>query len=84
MVLRSGLYRNSKDKTRGYFLTIPKWKHYEGEIILLTVRWHLKDSLSYRNLEEMMAEREIEVDHKTIMRWIHQYSLKSKRRYVNT
>jgi IS6 family transposase len=51
-----------------------KWKHYEGEIILLNVRWYLKYSLSYRNLEEMMAERGVEVDHTTIMRWVHQYS----------
>ena len=44
-----------------------KWKHYEGEIILLNVRWYLKYALSYRNLEEMMAERGIKVDHTTIM-----------------
>ncbi len=51
-----------------------KWKHYEGKIILLNVRWYLKYPLSYRNLEEMMAERGIKVDHTTIMRWVHQYS----------
>ena len=34
-----------------------KWKHYEGEIILLNVRYYLKYSLSFRNLKEMMAER---------------------------
>jgi transposase, IS6 family len=51
-----------------------KWKYYEGEIILLNVRWYLKYSVSYRNLEEMMAERGVEVDHTTIMRWVHQYS----------
>jgi transposase-like protein len=42
-----------------------KWKHYEGEIILLNVSWYLKYALSYRNLEEMMAERGVEVDHTT-------------------
>jgi transposase, IS6 family len=51
-----------------------KWKHYEGEIILLNVRRYLKYPLSYRNLEEMKAERGVEVDHTTIMRWVHQYS----------
>jgi len=51
-----------------------KWKHYAGEIILLNVRWYIKYSLSYRNLKEMMAERGIEVDHTTVMRWVHQYS----------
>ena len=51
-----------------------KWKHFVGEIILQTVRWYLKYPLSYRNLEKMMAERGIKVDHTTIMRWVHQYS----------
>jgi IS6 family transposase len=51
-----------------------KWKHYEREIILLNVRWYLKYPLSYKNLKEMMIERGIQVDHSTIMRWVHQYS----------
>ena len=51
-----------------------KWKHYAGEMILLNVRWYLKYALSYRNLQEMMVERGVEVDHTTIMRWVHQYS----------
>ncbi len=50
-----------------------KWKHYEGEIILLNVRWYLKYPLSYRSLKEMMIERGIQVDPSTIMRWVHQY-----------
>jgi transposase-like protein len=37
-----------------------KWKHYEKEIILLCVRWYLRYSLSYRDLEEMMRERGVE------------------------
>ena len=40
----------------------------------MNVRWYLKYPLSYRNLKEMMIEREIQVDHITIMRWVHQYS----------
>ncbi len=48
-----------------------KWKHYEGEIILLNIRLYLKYPLSYRNLKEMMIERGIQVDHSTIMRWVH-------------
>ncbi len=34
-----------------------KWRHFESEIILLCVRWYLRYSLSYRDLEEMMLER---------------------------
>jgi len=51
-----------------------KWKHFESNIILLCVRWYLKYPLSYRNLEEMIAERGLSVTHTTIMRWVHQYS----------
>ncbi len=51
-----------------------KWKRFEGKIILLNVRWYLKYSLSYRNFKKMMIERGIQVDHSTVMRWVHQYS----------
>ncbi|PHF05495.1 IS6 family transposase, partial [Bacillus wiedmannii] len=34
-----------------------KWKHYQPDIILLTVRWYLRYNLSLRNLMEMMKER---------------------------
>ena len=57
-----------------------KWKHYKGEIILLNVRWCLKYALSYRNLEKMMADRRVEVDHTTLARRIHQYSPEIKRK----
>jgi transposase, IS6 family len=57
-----------------------KWKHFAGEIILLNVRWYLKYALSYKNLEEIMAERGIKVDHTTIMRWVHQYSLEIEKK----
>jgi transposase, IS6 family len=45
-----------------------KWRHYEAEIILLCVRWYLRYSLSYRDLEEMMLERGLHIDHSTIYR----------------
>jgi putative transposase len=44
--------------------------HYPLEVILLCVRWYVAYSLSLRNLEEMMAEREIGVDHSTVHRWV--------------
>jgi hypothetical protein len=43
-----------------------KGRHFEAEIILLCVRWHLRFGLSFRNLEEMMAELNVSVDHVTI------------------
>lgn len=50
-----------------------KWKHYQPDIILLTVRWYLRYNLSFRNLVEMMEERGLSMAHTTIMRWVHQY-----------
>ena len=50
-----------------------KWKHYQPDIILLTVRWYLRYNLSFRDLVEMMEERGLSIAHTTIMRWIHQY-----------
>ncbi len=51
-----------------------KWRHFLPEIILLNVRWYCRYSLSYRDLEEMMQERGMKVDHSTINRWVLQYS----------
>jgi IS6 family transposase len=51
-----------------------KWRHFLPEIILLNVRWYCRYSLSYRNLEELMQERGVEVDHSTINRWVLKYA----------
>ena len=50
-----------------------KWRHFQGEIILLCVRWYLRYPLSYRDLEEMMLDRGLKVDHSTINRWVQRY-----------
>jgi len=42
---------------------------FPSEIIVLTVRWYLRYGLSYRDVEELLAERGIEVDHVTVYRW---------------
>ena len=51
-----------------------KWRHFQKDIILLVVRWYLSYSLSYRDIEEMMLERGIYVDHSTVNRWVIHYS----------
>jgi putative transposase len=51
-----------------------KWRHFQKEIILLVVRWYLAYSLSYRDIEEMMCERGIRIDHSTINRWVIHYA----------
>lgn len=47
-----------------------KWRHFQADIILLCVRWYLRSTLSYCDLEEMMLERGLHVDHTTMYRWI--------------
>ncbi len=51
-----------------------KWRHFQAEIILLNLRWYCRYALSYRDLEEMMQERGVEVDHSTINRWVLKYA----------
>jgi transposase, IS6 family len=57
-----------------------KWRHYESEIILLCVRWYLRYALSHRDLEKMMNERGISVDHTTIYRWVQAYAPELEKR----
>ena len=50
-----------------------KRRQFDGEIILLCVRWYLTYKLSYRDVHAMMAERSIDLAHTTIMRWVQHY-----------
>ena len=51
-----------------------KGAHFPPEVILMGVRWYLAYPLSTRHVEELMAERGVEVDHATINRWVIKYS----------
>jgi len=51
-----------------------------ADIILLCVRWYLRYALSYRDLEEMMLERGLRVDHTTIYRWVQDYAPELEKR----
>ena len=57
-----------------------KGRHFEPEIIILCVRRYLRYALSLRNLEEIMAERNVDVNHVTIWRWIQRYAPELSRR----
>ena len=57
-----------------------KWRRFRGEIILWAVRWYCRYGISYRELEEMMAERGVAVDHTTIYRWMQAYVPEIERR----
>ena len=45
-------------------------RHYPKFIIVQAVRWYVSYGLSYRNIEEMMAERGFPMDHSTLNRWV--------------
>src|SRR3546814_3281459 len=51
-----------------------KWRHFQGDAILWAVRWYCRYPISYRDLEEMLTERGISVDHTTIYRWAQCYA----------
>jgi putative transposase len=50
-----------------------KGSHFERDVILWGVRWYVAYPMSYRQLEEMMEERGVEVDHSTLNRWVLKY-----------
>ncbi len=43
-------------------------------VILVVVRWYLRYGLSYRDVEELLAERGITVDHVTVYRWVQRFT----------
>ena len=47
---------------------------FPPEIIVLALRWYLRHGLSYRDVEELLAERGIEVDHVTVYRWVQRFT----------
>lgn len=66
------------DKTNRF-----KWKHYQPEIILSTVRWYLRYNLSLRDLMEMMGGIGLSLAYTTIMRWVYQYGPELNKRIRN-
>jgi transposase, IS6 family len=48
----------------------PAGYRFPREVIAVAVRWYLRYALSYRDVEELLAERGIEVDHVTVYRWV--------------
>jgi transposase, IS6 family len=47
---------------------------FPSDVIMLTVRWYLRFGLSYRDLEELLTERGVEVDHVTVYRWVVRFA----------
>ncbi|WP_416430710.1 IS6 family transposase [Piscirickettsia salmonis] len=49
-------------------------RHFKKDLIMMAIRWYVAYTLSYRDIEELMAERGIQVDHSTIHRWVVKYA----------
>ena len=58
----------------------PAGYRFPREVIAVAVRWYLRYGLSYRDVEELLAERGIEVDHVTVYRWVQDLHLGVYRR----
>ena len=49
-------------------------RHFPKDVILTTLRWYLRYKLSYRDIQEFIAKRGIDVDHSTLNRWVIKYA----------
>src|SRR5215204_4327908 len=47
---------------------------FPPDVIVLAVRWYLRFALSYRDVEELVAERGVEIDHVTVYRWVQRFT----------
>ena len=68
--------RGATNRSHGIF----KGRHFEASLILQAVSWYLRYPLSYRDIEEMLRERGLEVDHSTLNRWVLAYAPLIERR----
>jgi transposase-like protein len=65
-VIRRGSSRLDRSAFAGF--------RFPPDVITVAVRWYLRYGLSYRDLEELLAERRIEVDHVTVYRWVQRFT----------
>jgi putative transposase len=61
-----------------------KWSHVAKEIILWGLRGYVAYPISYRQLEEMMREREVAVDHSILNRWVVKYAPEVEQHFRRT
>ena len=57
-----------------------KGRHFGGEIVHWAVRWYCRYPISYRDLETMMTERGVAVDHSTVYRWVQHFAPEMEKR----
>jgi DDE domain len=73
----TGQRTHTRRKDQASSIAVPQSRqqpHYPSEVIVLAVRWYLRFGLSYRDVEELLAERGVEVDHVTIYRWVLRFT----------
>jgi IS6 family transposase len=64
------------DKIKNEF----RGRHFTADVILWAVRWYLQFPISYRDLERMLADRAVSVDHTTVARWTQRYAPEIEKR----
>ena len=69
-MILSGIAAKLKSRSKDDF----KGRHFEAELILQAVSRYLRCPLSYRDVEELLLERDLEVDHSTVNRWVLAYA----------
>src|SRR5882762_5502470 len=47
---------------------------FPADVIVVAIRWYLRFNLSYRDVEELLVERGVEVDHVTVYRWVQRFT----------
>lgn len=61
-----------------------KGSHFPKAVILMSMRWYIAYPLSYRNVEELLSERGLSVDHATVNRWVVKHSPTLESKFRNT
>src|SRR4051795_12231012 len=69
-IILSAIAEKLKRRSKADF----KGRHFEATLILQAVSWYLRYPLSYRDIEELLLERGLEVDHSTLNRWVLAYA----------
>ena len=57
-----------------------KWRQFEPAMIVASVNWYLRYSLSLRDVEELLIERGVSADHTTVWRWVQRYAPELEKR----
>ena len=61
-----------------------KGKQFQKDVIIISVGYYLRYNLSYRDVQEMLYDRGINVSHTTIYRWVQEYGIKSGKRKIDS